>query len=158
MISTSTIILFFKGLSWVSAATAAVSVLAWLRARWKLALIGALSITVAGTLWWKGVEVSRLENQITAYQNAINTLDDALENNRIEFDSCVKVNHANDQAIAEAHERADQADVRVREMASEIDSSIEVINDEVQELRGRDEDCRALGDPLPDWYDYWLRN
>ena len=124
---------------------------------WKISLIVALTLALVAGNWWRMRTIGKLEAKIVVYELSIQTYARVAAANTRSIERCVAVNRANAKGLLLAQFRADEAEIRARVLAEEKDKQVEKIDGEVKELRGRDEDCRSLDDPLPDWFDEWLR-
>lgn len=130
---------------------------AFVKKYWKLVLIAVLCVAMLVLKSCKDSEIRDLnEEAFTARANAVK-YSSAIEKNKQALSYCVEVNQANAASYIEMETQVDKAVAASQAMLAQRDKQVEVINEEVTELRGRDKDCRTLDEPLPDWFDDWLR-
>ena len=125
---------------------------------WRECLIVCLISCILGLNFYKNRVISNRESDIAGLELSLVTVDDVLEQNFRAISECVAINRANQRAYAAELLAAEQAVDRARIAAEATEAKVESINEDVTELRGKDEDCRTLDDPLPDWFDDWLRS
>jgi len=148
----------FSLLKYVSPALAGVSLIkGYVIKYWKVSLIITLTLALVAGNWWRMREIGKLEAQVMVHELSIQNYSRVAAANARSINRCLAVNQANAKGLLMAQFRADEAEIRARVLAEEKDKQVEKIDGEVKELRGRDEDCRSLDDPLPDWFDEWLR-
>jgi len=153
--------MFIKGLKMVPKVATALKGAAiaknFILKRWKISLIAVLAaLLIAGT-WLHNKEVDRLETHIFQYQADAQEYERTQAANDRAINECITINRENARAYVQAQLEADEAVLRVESLLAQQNEQVEVIHEEVSSLRGRDEDCRSLDDPLPDWFDEWLR-
>lgn len=137
----------------------------WILGNWKLVLIGAQTVAIAGLLIWHAFATMSLNAVLNDMETAkisaegkLYVLDGTLRRTDEALNVCHEINAANALAYADMAQRADAAERRAQEAAAAATTQVEGINDEAHDLRGRDTGCRRLDDPFPDWFDGWLRD
>ncbi|MHC4302248.1 MAG: hypothetical protein ACYS7Y_33735 [Planctomycetota bacterium] len=135
-----------------------VPILGFLRKYWREVLIVGLLAGILGTVWWKNRAITALELELSQNNETLAVLDVVLEQNHNALVQCVTINKANAQAYEKALLVAEEAVERARVAEQATEAKVERINEDVKDLRGKDEDCRTLDEPLPDWFDDWLRS
>ena len=124
---------------------------------WKLALIIVLAVVLVAGNWWKEREISKHEATITALQTSSADYARALVTNERAIDNCIAVNRANHEQYVLAEIRAGNLIISLEEQLKQSNQKVEIIYEDISDLRGKDETCRTLDEPLPDWFDEWLR-
>lgn len=140
-----------------SVGSLAVPALRWIGRYWELIVIGLLVVALGFVSWSKNRTIADLALQLESSTALLATVEGTIARNDAALQQCLAINRENAWAYEVMHKRAEQAEQKAREMARASTHQIEVINDESKQLRGRDVDCRRLDDPLPDWFDDWLR-
>jgi hypothetical protein len=129
-----------------------------LRMYWHWVVIGVLGAVLVLHKFHADTVQADLTERLNAAELAAKDFDHAIGDAERALMDCKAVNEANTASYEAMRERAEAAEARVRELRIEIARDIEDINDEAWNFRGRDADCRRLDDPLPDWFDHWLRD
>lgn len=135
-----------------------IPILGYIRKFWREALIVALLAGILGTVWWKNRVITKLDFSIATLERSLVTVDTVLNENYRAITECVAINRANQRAYEAELLAAERAVSRARIANQVAEAEVESINEDVTELRGQDEDCRSLDEPLPDWFDDWLRS
>ena len=132
--------------------------LKYVRKYWKYGAIAVPILVLSAQVWHKNNVILGLESDIAGLNLSLAAVDSALEQNFRAITECVAINRANASAVRDAQLRAGLAVERARQAEARTDEQVESINEDIADLRGQDEDCRSLDDPLPDWFDAWLRD
>jgi hypothetical protein len=124
---------------------------------WKLSVIVVLLAALLAGSWIHNREIRRLNANIDKQHAALRDYDRTYAINKRSLDLCYTINNENTNRFIQAQAEGKQAVRRLERQLVEQNAQVERIDEETIQHRGRDEDCRSLDDPLPDWFDDWLR-
>lgn len=132
----------------------------WVLLNWRTVVMVALAAVIAfmlvrGHLATK--QINQLEIELLGCRGVLSAVEVTISRNEHALNLCREVNAANAAAASELKARATRAQARLLALEARTSQRVEGINDESKQLRGRDQDCRTLDAPLPDWFDDWLR-
>lgn len=153
--------LAIKGLSLLKYVSPAVAVFSlaknYVLKYWKITIIAILAAALLAGTWLHNREARRLNARIDQYEVAVRDYDRVNAINTRALYLCYAINNENTERFIRAQAEGKIAVRRLERQLIEQNAQVEKIDEEITELRGRDEDCRSLDDPLPDWFDDWLR-
>ena len=124
---------------------------------WKVTAIVTLSTLLIGVVFLKNREIDGLKEELQVAQVATQDYARAVVASERSFQECKDINHANARSFLMMRMEAENAVIALQDELIERDRQVEKVDEDIHEFRGKDEDCRSLDDPLPDWFDDWLR-
>lgn len=136
----------------------------YIKTRWRFILkywyFFVIGILAGG--WWldhhlAGKLQDQTELELESARGILAAVQPTLQQNRAAIDQCLDVNRRNWQAYVDLQGEYKLAQEQIEASNVVAEAEIEEISDEITQLRGQDVDCRRLDDPLPDWFDRWLR-
>ncbi len=150
-----------KALSMLKYASPAIAALSFAKdyvlKHWKISLIAVLAAALIAGSWLHNRETARLELRIVHHETVAKNYIHAHDVNVKALKLCYRVNNENTARFIRAQVEGNNAVRRLEQQLIEQTAQVEKIDEDIIEYRGKDEGCRSLDDPLPDWFDDWLR-
>lgn len=136
----------------------------YIKTRWRFILKYWYFFVIAGLVggWWldhhlAGKLQDQTELELTSARGILAAVEPTLRQNRAAMEQCLDTNRKNWQAYVDLQEQYAVAQEQIEASNEVAEAEIEEIGDEITQLRGQDVECRRLDDPLPVWFDNWLR-